>query len=204
MNNLHTWQFPANRPADRPTDRPRQNQELWLVKSRDVVSSRRSLRLMSSTRWTYAAAGNKIKREGWAELCYTQTLICLYTWVHTTSCMGSMFILKGLGLSVATLLRWPKKLPFMTFGPPQVHKPLGWYSSWALRKSGQIMQAITQAIKICYDNPSRQLSWNSLLHISCKSACTQQNMCIYVYYSCVYTYFQNIQLRVSGAKLSSS
>ena len=74
--------------------------------------------------------------------------------------MGSHDLLHGihvyfkeLGLSVATFLRWPKKLSFMIFGLPQVHKPLGWYSSWALRKSGQILQAITQAIKICYDNP---------------------------------------------------
>ena len=74
--------------------------------------------------------------------------------------MGSHDLLHGihvyfkeLGLSVATFLRWPKILSFMIFGLPQVHKPLGWYSSWALRKSGQILQAITQAIKICYDNP---------------------------------------------------
>ena len=47
----------ADRLTGWPADRPRQNQELWLVKSRNVVSSRRSLRLMSLTRWTYAAAG---------------------------------------------------------------------------------------------------------------------------------------------------
>ena len=47
----------SDRLAGWPTDQPRQNQELWLVESRNVVSARRSLRLMSSTRWTYAAAG---------------------------------------------------------------------------------------------------------------------------------------------------
>ena len=148
--------------------------------------------------WGMLQQENKIKREGWAELCYTQTLICLYTWVHTTSCMGSMFISKGFGLSVAPLLRWPKKLPFMTFGPPQVHKPLGWYSTWALRKSRQIMQAITQAITICYDNPSRQLLGNSLLHICCKSVCTQQNMCIYVYYSCTQVFTHTFKISSWG------
>ena len=47
--NIHTWQCSAGR----QTYQPRQNQETWLVKSRDVVSSRRSLRWMSSTKATY-------------------------------------------------------------------------------------------------------------------------------------------------------
>ena len=49
---------------------------LWLVKRRNVTSSRRSFRWMSSTKATYLLHQEKIQiRKGWAESCHTRTWI---------------------------------------------------------------------------------------------------------------------------------
>ena len=88
VNDLHTWQFPADRLTD-----------LDKIKSSDWSKVGMLYRRGGHWGWWVWQGGhmlqqeNKIKREGWAELCHTWTLFCWYTWVHTTSCMGSMFIL---------------------------------------------------------------------------------------------------------------